>query len=799
MFQDIRFAARQLWKNPAFSIVAVLTLALAIGANTTIFSAVDAVLLHPLPYPEPDRLMVVTENLPHYSLTGLQPSFSEFLEYRRLETSFSKIAAVTGGDATLTGAGRPESVNGKRITSAAFPMLGIKPILGGLFTLDDEQYGKDHVVILSEGLWRRRYGEDLAIVGKYIQINRESYRVAAVIRPVLDATFKADLWMPLAFPPAEIAPGTSGPHNIDVIGRLRPDITVEQARDEFRRIAARMVELYPNQDKKNLGFSIDVNPLVEEEAGNLRKPLYLLIGAVGAVLLIACANVSNLLLARAIMRRKEIGLRLAVGASRGRIVRQLLTESLSLALLAGVGGVLLTLIGLRLYAHFGPGDLIPGLRPAVNGSVMVFLLLVSMAASVIFGLAPAVETSSVSVNDALKETSRRSTGGKLILLESIVAFEIAASLILLIAAGLLVRSFVKLEHASPGFQSENVLLAIVPLPVADYPLPAQRIAFERTLLDRVRSLPGIVSAAASDFPPFAGGAGSHIEIAGQQQNSAKSTQVVYQTFSSSGYLETLRIPLLKGRRLNSRDDLSSLPVCDIDETVAKRFFRNSEPIGMQVLLPVPKITCTIVGIVGATKSRSLSRTPLPRIYYSSLIPVSQITLVIKAVRDPLALVSALRHEVLALNSNLPLSSMTLEQFLADSLARQRFSIQLTAIFAAVAILLAAIGIYGVLAYSVDQRRREFGIRMALGARAGDVIGLVLLQGSMPVGIGLTCGIAGAFGMTRYLRSLLYEISTTDPMVYSSIVIGLIVVSLLATSLPVHRATRVDPLETLREE
>jgi predicted permease len=461
--------------------------------------------------------------------------------------------------------------------------------------------------------------------------------------------------------------------------------------------------------------------------------------------------------------------------------------------------VLLTLIGLRLYAHFGPGDLIPGLQPAVNGSVMVFLLLVSVAASAIFGLAPAVETSSVSVNDALKERSRGSTGGIRILGESIVAFEIAVSLILLIAAGLLVRSLVKLEHTSPGFQSENVLLAIVPLPVADYPLPAQRIAFERTLLDRVRSLPGIVSAAASDFPPFAGGAGSHIEIAGQQQNSAKSTQVVYQTFSSSAYLETLRIPLLKGRRLNSRDDLSSLPVCDIDETVAKRFFRNSEPIGMQMLLPVPKITCTIIGIVGATKSRSLSRTPLPRIYYSSLIPVSQITLVIKVVRDPLALVSALRHEVLALNSNLPLSSMTLEQFLADSLARQRFSIQLTAIFAAVAVLLAAIGIYGVLAFSVDRRRREFGIRMALGARAGDVIGLVLLQGSLPVGIGLTCGIAGAFGMTRYLRSLLYEISTTDPMVFSSIVIGLIVVSLLATSLPVHRATRLDPLETLREE
>jgi putative ABC transport system permease protein len=799
MLRDIRFAIRQLLESPGFSIVAVLTLALAIGANIAIFSAVDAVLLHPLPYPDPDRLMIVTENLPHYGLAGLQPSFSEFLEYRRLMTCFSKIAAVTGGDGTLTGEGQPEDVDGKSVTSAAFPMLGITPVLGGLFTADDEQYGKDHVVILSEGLWKRRYGGDRAIIGKNIQINRESYRVAGVIHSIPDANFKAQLWMPLAFPPADVAPGTSGPHYIAVIGRLKPGITIEQARDEFRRIAARMVELYPNQDKKSLGFSIDVNPWADEQAGDLKKPLWLLIGAVGAVMLIACANVSNLLLARGMRRRKEISVRLALGAPRSRLVRQLLTESLLLAVLASVVGLLLALSGLHLYAQFGPTDLIPGLQPIINGWVMAFSLLLTIAAPVVFGLAPAIETSGINVNDALKESSRGSSGGRRILRESIVAFEVAASLVLLIAVGLLVRSFVRLERTNPGFRSENVLTAVTSLPITDYPLPSQRMAFEGTLIERVRALPGVVSAGAIDYPPFMGGSGSHIEIVGHPQNSNEPTVVVYQTPSSSGYLETMGIPLLRGRRIRSSDDQGAVPVCDIDETVARKFFANSDPIGMRVLLPIPNITCTIVGLVGATKAGSLSGRPTPRIYYSSQMPVPQISLVAKTARDPLSLISAVRHEVAALDSNLPLSPMTMDGILADSLARQRFSIQLLVIFAAIAALLAAIGIYGVLAYLVDQRRREFGIRMALGAQASDVVGLVLWQGSLPVGIGLACGIGGAFAITWYLKTLLYEVSATDPLVFIGISVGLVLVALLAMSVPAHRATGVDPLEALRHE
>ncbi len=800
MLQDIRFASRQLLKSPGFSVVAVLTLAVAIGSSTAIFSAVDAVLLHPLPYPDPGRLMVVTENLPHYGLAGLQPSFSEFLEYRRLATCFSAVAAVESADATLTGEGQPEDADGRRITFAAFPMLGVKPILGHLFTKDDEQYGRHHVVILSEGLWKRRYGGDRSVIGRDIQISWESYRVVGVIPSLVDADFKADLWMPLTFPPAEVAPGMSGPHVPQVIGRLKPSITVEQARDEFRRIAARMVELYPNQDKKSLGFSINVEPLVEEAGGDLRKPLWLLMAAVGGVMLIACANVSNLLLARGVRRRKEISVRLALGATRGDIVQQLMMESLLLAVLAGGGGLLLALAGLRLYAQFSPSDLIPGLQPAMNGWVMAFSLLLSIGATVIFGLVPAVETSGINLNESLKEGLRGSAGGRRIIRECIVAVEVAVSVVLLIGAGLIVRSFVRLESVKLGFRPENVLTGIVSLPVANYPLPTQRLTFERALVQRVRGLPGVISAGAIDYPPFKGNTGSHIEISGHRPDPREPTPVVFQSAVSSGYLETMEIPTLRGRRISDSDDLGGSSVCDIDETVAKQFFANVEPIGMQVLLPVPKVTCTIVGVVGATRSRNVAEPPLPRIYYSSGMPFQLMTIVIKAAQDPHALTSALRREVGILNSSLPLSSpMTMDEILAESLARQRFSIQLMVAFAAIAGLLAGIGIYGVLAYLVDRRRREWGIRMALGAQTRNVVGQVLRQGAFPVGTGLLCGLGGACAMMRYLNSLLYEVSSTDPQVFSGVLAGVALVAALAMWVPARRATQVDLLEALRDE
>jgi putative ABC transport system permease protein len=801
MLQDLRFALRQLLKNPGFSLVAILTLALAIGANTAIFSAIDAVLLHPLPYPDPDQLVIVQESLPRYSLRGIAPAAADFEEFRREATCFTQIAAVTVADATLTGDGQAEDVPALRVTADAFPMLGVVPILGGLFTSDDDQPGRDHVAILSEGLWTRRYGRDRSIVGKNIQINRESYRVAGVIRPILVYRVTADVWVPLALDRSETAPGTRGPHNIDVIGRLKAGRSIQEARDEFRRIAASIIEQYPNQVSMDRGFSLDLEPLAVKQAGDLKTPLLVLIAAVGALMLIACANVSNLLLARAMIRRREIGIRSALGASRLRVIRQLLTESLLLASLAGAVGTLLALYGLHLYAQFGPDGLIHGGHLSINAWVMCFSIFVSIAASMLFGLAPALETLRIDLTDALKEGSRGSTGGRGLLRESMVAFEVCASLVLLIGAGLLVRSFVRLERTSPGFHTENVLTAFVSLPVAQYREPAQRAAFARSLLERVRAVPGVRSAATIDFLPYNGGPGSGgVEVEGHPRDPNEPRQIIWQTRTSPGFFETLGIPLLRGRDIAASDEQGSPGAAVIDEIAAKQLFPNADPIAMQITVPLAGSTFTVVGVVAATKSRSLSAPPEPRIYYfGPQVPFGSLAIVIKTAHDPLAVASAVRQEVSALDSNLPVDLLTTDQILADSLSRQRFSIQLMAVFAVLAALLAAIGIYGVLAYLVDQRQREFGIRIALGAHSADVLALVLRQGLVPVVAGLIAGIATALGLTRLLKSLLYEVSATDPLIFGAVSIALLAVSLAAMYIPARRATHVDPLDALRHE
>jgi putative ABC transport system permease protein len=803
MLSDFRFALRQFLKSPGFSLVAVLTLALAIGANTAIFSAVDAVLLHPLPYADPDRLVIVGENLRHFNLTKIPASPPEVVDYRNMATTFAQIGAVDNSGAfTLTGDGNPETIPGTHVTASVFAMLGVKPVAGGLFTPEQEQYGQDHVAVISEGLWKRRFGSDPSIIGRNIQLSQESYRVVGVIQPILEFRGPSDIWTPESFSPSDLSEASRGRQFIDVIGRLKPGVSLAKARAEFSSIAARIQQQHPDKYPDNFGYSLDVDPLAEKVGGDLKEPLLVLIAAVGVVMLIACANVSNLLLARAMVRRKEISIRAALGAPRLRIIRQLLTESLLLASIAGTAGLGLALGGLRLYAELGPRGLIRGAQPDVNPWVLAFAIILSIAASVVFGLAPALEVSKTDLNDALKEGSRGSTGGRRWLRESMVALEVAASLILLIGAGLLIRSFTRLERADPGFRADGVLTAQMILPTAQYKQPAQLGAFQKSLLERVRSLPGVQKADAINFMPFSNvySAGS-FTIVGHPFNPNDPSPVVIQSRTGPDYFEAMGIRLIRGRAFNGADDLGTTPVAVIDETTAKKFFANLDPIGLQVSSPLPNMNCTVVGVVGAVKYRDLSAPPEPIIYYSAAqMPPVLVNLAIRTAGDPLTLIAPLRHEVSALDSNLPISRAgTLERRMADSLARQRFSIQLMAVFAALAALLAAIGIYGVLAYLVDQRRREFGIRVALGARAGDVLTLVLRQGSIPVAVGLIAGIAGSFALTRLLKSLLYDVSATDPLIFGAVSLGLIAVSIVAMSIPARRATRVDPLVALRQE
>ncbi len=800
MLQDVRYALRQLLKSPAFTAVAILTLALAIGANTAIFSAVDAVLLHPFTYPEPDRLVAVMDTMEHFALKKIAASGPEYQDYRRWSNTLAQTAGSIAALMSITGDGQTENLPALRVTASAFSMLGAKPVVGNFFTEANEQPGNDHVVLISRALWIKRFASDASIPGRTIQLNRESYQILGVIDPILEQRNTADLYVPLAFRPQDIEAGASRPHNLDMVARLKPGATIEQARQDFRRVAQRFIDQYPKAYNQQMGFSIDVDPLIERQAGNLRTPLLVLISAVGALMLIACVNISNLLLARAMLRRKEISVRSALGAPRTRLIRQLLTESLLLSVIGGLLGVSLAYYALHLYTQFGPQNLIRGTQPAVSLWVLGFSLLISTVASVIFGLAPAIDTSRANLAETLKEGARGSAGGRRLLRESMVAVEVAVSLILLIGAGLLIRSFSRLANTSPGFHTENVTSAIVGLPPAQYKQLAQRAAFARDLLARVRALPGVRSAAYIDLLQFNGGAGSSIAIVGHPPDPKAPTQIAYQSRVSPGYLQTMGIPLLRGRDLLESDELGKPPAVVIDQTLVKKFFGDLDPIGMQINLPVPNADFTVVGIAGPTKFANLADDPTPRAYYlGPQIPNNSVTMTIQAAADPANLTAAVRREVAALDPNLPVVFRTMDSVLEASLARQRFSIQLMGVFAALAVLLAAIGIYGVLAYLVDQRRRELGIRIALGARAGNVLGLVLGQGSVPVAGGLVAGLAGAFALTRLLKSLLYEVSTTDPLIFASVPLALITVAVVAMLIPALRATRVDPLKALHQD
>ncbi len=793
----LRFALRLLARNPVFTLIAVATLGVGIGANTAIFTAVDAVLLHPLHYKNPEQLALITKNMPMFELEKSDASPLDFLDYRRLSQSFSQMATFDINSVNLTGDQEPVRVFGLQASASLFPMLGVQPVLGRFFTPDEEQAGH-HVVVLGTDLWRTRFGADPRVTGKQVQLDGETFTVIGVVEPVLRFLETSQLYVPLVFTQQDLEPDARGHQHLTVVARLQPSVTLDKARAEMKVVASQMTHNLPGWYPK--GWSIDVDPLADSVAGDMGTPLEILLAAVGFVLLIACANVANLLLARATSRQKEIGIRTALGAERRQIVAQLLTESVLLALLAGGGGLLLAAWMLDAFVRYAPPNLFHGQDLRISALVAAFTFGLSLLTSLIFGLAPAVSTSGIDLNEALKAGIGRLQGGRRgqRLRGFLVVAEVAMSLVLLIGAGLLVRSFQRLASANPGFQTDHLLTARISLPVLQYSRPSDVLAFYSRLRSGIAALPGVTSADFIDGLPFgAGGGGGSFSIIGRPWPASKPEPDVRRRIVSPTYFQTMRIPIKQGRTFIEQDAGDAPKVAVVDETFAARFFPKGDAIGQQITFK-GNDGYQIIGIVSAMKDQSLIKEPRPMRYFSSLqIPAPFMNVVVRTAQDPLTVLSGIQARVRELDRNLPVYRIaTMEQLLADSLAQRRLVMLLLAVLAAFALLLSAVGIYGVVSYAVSQRIAEIGIRIALGAEAGAVQRMVLSQALRPVILGIAIGLPAAAAATRVLSSLLYQVAATDPVTFLAVPAILLLVSVAAIQIPARRATRIDPTVAL---
>jgi predicted permease len=808
-WQDVRYAARMLLKNPGFTVVAVVALALGVGANTAIFSVVNAVLLRPLAYNDPAQLVFINHN---YQKIDLKASVSApgYTHYRDNAKSFSDLAAFTGWGVNLTGDGEPERLQGQAVTANLFPLLGAEAAYGRTFAADENQPGRNRVVVLSDGLWKRRFGAQEGLVGKDITLNGEPYTVVGIMPPGFQFGREIgqviDLWSPIAFTPEQLNPNGWTNEYLQAMGRLRDGVTIEQAQAELNAMADSIRAQYmPGQDATNWGLL--VTSVEETIVGKIRPALLVLLGAVGFVLLIACANVANLMLARAASRQKEIAVRTALGANRRRIIRQLLTESVLLALVGGGLGLLLALWGVDLLVKLNENKIPRSHEIGLDLSVLLFTLGVSVLTGIIFGLAPAFQSSKVELQDTLKEGGR---SGKIAMRRSVrnalVVAEVSLAVVLLVGAGLLIRSFVELQRVSPGFRPDGVLAMQLTLPANKYAEPPSRDQFVRRMLDEVRALPGVKSAGVTTVLPMSGNQQSgSFTIEGRQVAANESSPHGDRWRASPDYFKAMNIPLVRGRYFTESDTADAPGVAIIDETMAKKYWPNEDPVGKRISFEGGQQNRRwreIVGIVGHVRSVALEGDSRVQYY----VPYAQSTqsVVFLAVRaeegDPTALAGAVRNVIRGIDADLPVYKVTtMERLVADSLAQRRFSVFLFGIFATLALVLAVVGLYGVMSYTVLQRTHEIGLRMALGAQARDILRMVIKQGLSLVAIGLVIGLLGAFALTRLMASLLYGVSAADPLTYAGIALLLAGVAFIASYIPAHHATRVDPMIALRYE
>ncbi|HKV34487.1 MAG TPA: ABC transporter permease [Pyrinomonadaceae bacterium] len=810
LLQDVRYGARMLTKHKAFTVVAVITLALGIGANTAIFSVVNELLLRPLVYRDAERIVMLWEVSPEGRRQNTT-SRANFRAWRDQSSSFTQLAAFTDQRFNLTGNGEPEELSVQMATPEIFKVLGVDPLLGRTFLAEDDGAGKTPVAVLSYALWQRRFGGQPSVVGQPITLNGETFTIIGVMPASFQFHIKhrsgtgrpAELWTILPMP---IGPGANDRGRfLSVVARLKDGVAVEQAGAELRTIEARLSDEVPQFNKN---YSAEVLPLREQFFGSVRRPLWLMLGAVGFVLLIACANVANLLLSLATSREKEIALRAALGARRGRIVRQLLTESLLLALLGSALGLGFAWLGIKALVAISPRDLISLQSVGLNVSVLLWTLGVSLLTGIIFGLAPALHISRLNLNDSLKEGGKSESaqaGGSRRLRSALVVSEIALAVVLLASAGLLIKSFVRLQQVDRGFNTDNILTMVVRLPDASYSKDPQIVNFFVQAMEQIRSLPGVRSAGVINFLPLYGGLGSAtgFKIEGRPEpppGQGPSTDV---RVVDAGYFETMGIPLLRGRNFSNLELREPRRVILINEALARKHFANEDPIGkrLDVAMFENPIWCEVIGVVGNVRYDSLIDESPPAVYFAHPdLAYSFMTLVIRTDGDPASIAPSVQREIRQLDPNQPVSDVrTMDQVMSEWVSRSRFNTLLLGLFAALATLLSAVGIFGVMNYSVALRTRELGLRLAVGAQPRQVLLLVLKQGLLLTVFGVVVGLAASLALTRLLSGLLFGVEAFDLSTFTTISILLTLVSLLACYLPARRAMRIDPLRALRYE
>jgi putative ABC transport system permease protein len=807
LFRDLRYGARTMLRSPGFTATAVIALALGIGANAAIFSVVDAVLLRPLAYSDPDRLVTLLHG-------ATDPvAVANYIDWRDQSHSFEAMAAAEYWTANLTDSDPPEHLYGLQVTQNLLPMLGVQPLLGRWFVRGEERKGAEHEVILSYTLWQRRFAGDSGVLGKTVTLNGDDYTIVGVMpREFKFAPFwatRTELWVPEAFGDRVFS---RGGNSLRVFARLKAGVSLAQARAEMSTITARLEQEYPGSNR-----DVVVSPLMQNVVGNIQSPLLVLLGAVGFVLLIACANVAHMLLARAASRQKEIAVRTALGAGRIRLIRQFLTENLLLAILGGAAGLLLALWGTHALVALGPAA-IPRLDSVrLDARVVLFLLGITALTSVVFGLAPAMQSSAVNLSDTLKEGGRESSDGqrKSRLRGFLVASEFALALMLLIGAGLMIRSFFALQSIDPGFNPHNVISMVVSVAGSKEAEPHSRELFYRQLLEKIRTLPGVESAGAINHLPLAGDMwGWSFVIEGRPTPRPGESPLAIYRIATPRYFETMRLPLIEGRDIYDTDSVSAPGVVVINQRAAQKYWPGQDPVGQRISFDSdtanPPTWLTVIGVVKDAKQRDWAAKPYPEAYLAAFqnsdflgSPASHsayITLVVRAAGDPAALAPAIKDTVWSFDHNLPITQIvTMDSVVADANAQPRFEMLLLGVFAIVALAMAAVGIYGVMSYTVSRRTHEIGIRVSLGASHGDILLLVVRQAMALAATGLIIGVAGALLLSHLMSKLLYGVLPTDPATFASVAILLMIVALVASYIPARRAMRVDPMIALRHD